>query len=96
MMGICNLQSGEGHLLTFSDCHPDKFTCSDGSCIALNAKCNSIIDCVDGSDEADCQFLVLGNDYAKEKLPVRKDDKPVEVITFRDYLLHEIVHLFMV
>ena len=79
MKGICNLSNGERHLLTFSDCHPDKFTCSSGSCIPLNAKCDSIVDCADGSDESDCEFLVVDEDYAKEKLPLTEPNEPVQV-----------------
>lgn len=78
-LGICNLSPGEEHVLTFSDCHPDKFTCSDGSCLPLERKCDSVVDCSDGSDEDECEFLVMREDYEKDKLPVKENKKPLEV-----------------
>ena len=73
------MKNGEKHIMAYSDCHPEKFTCSNGACIDLSAKCNSIVDCEDGTDEADCEFLVLNEEYSKEKLPVRDDKEPVQV-----------------
>jgi hypothetical protein len=67
--GVCSLFNGESHVLTFSDCHPDRFTCTNGDCIGLARKCDSLIDCTDGSDEDDCEFLVAVQDYEKKKMP---------------------------
>ena len=40
--------------LTFSDCS-NKFRClSDGVCVDLWRRCDSISDCLDGSDETNC------------------------------------------
>ena len=76
--GICNLENGAEHVLTLSDCHPDKFTCDSGHCIQLNQKCDSIVDCLeDGSDENNCEFLLKGpqqEDYTKDKLPLQAED----------------------
>ncbi len=71
--------TGEHHLLTFSDCHPSKFTCSDGQCLDLERKCNSIVDCADGSDEAECHFLVVDKSYHREEMPTQKHGEPVQV-----------------
>ncbi len=39
-----------------------------------------MIDCADGSDEADCEFLVVNDSYIKEKLPLTDiQDAPVQV-----------------
>jgi len=35
-------------------CAPHEFTCSDGSCIDQQLRCNHNYDCADGSDEFDC------------------------------------------
>ncbi|XP_059086853.1 uncharacterized protein LOC131883401 isoform X1 [Tigriopus californicus] len=78
--GICNLRNGEQHFLAFSDCYPDRFTCTNGECIDLEQKCNSVLDCQDGSDEEDCEFLMVDESYAKDKLPKRGNEKsPLEV-----------------
>ena len=43
-------------------------------------KCDSVLDCDDGSDESDCSFLVVNEDYAKDKLPlVDLQEGPVKV-----------------
>lgn len=78
--GICNLVNGEQHFLALSDCYPNGFTCTNGGCVSLDEKCNSILDCEDGSDEEDCEFLVVDKDYAKDKLPKRDTEKrPLQV-----------------
>ena len=77
--GVCGLKNGEEHTLTFSDCHPDKFTCDSGHCISLDQKCDNAIDCVDGSDEIDCQLLLLNsNNYTSQNL-IQSDTSPMKV-----------------
>ena len=63
--------------MTFSDCYPDGFTCTNGDCIELSRKCDSLIDCADASDEEDCEFLVATDDYVRDFLPepLEADDK---------------------
>ena len=36
-------------------CQPDDFECTNGQCISMNAICNGVPDCVDNSDELNCQ-----------------------------------------
>ncbi|CAI9731677.1 low-density lipoprotein receptor isoform X2 [Octopus vulgaris] len=36
------------------ECDSNKFNCDDGTCIALNALCDSFEDCDNGSDEHNC------------------------------------------
>ncbi|XP_024921226.1 enteropeptidase isoform X2 [Cynoglossus semilaevis] len=38
-------------------CADDQFQCQTGSCIQGNSQCNSVVDCPDGSDEANCVLL---------------------------------------
>uniref|UniRef100_A0A3B4YFH9 Transmembrane serine protease 15 n=1 Tax=Seriola lalandi dorsalis TaxID=1841481 RepID=A0A3B4YFH9_SERLL len=38
-------------------CAPGQFQCQTGSCIHANSQCNSVVDCPDASDEADCVVL---------------------------------------
>ncbi|XP_069938272.1 basement membrane-specific heparan sulfate proteoglycan core protein isoform X44 [Cherax quadricarinatus] len=35
-------------------CASSEFTCRDGSCITISARCNNLIDCPDYSDELEC------------------------------------------
>ena len=37
------------------------------------------IDCDDGTDELECEFLVLDKNYSKNKLPLVQKDEPVKV-----------------
>lgn len=36
-------------------CSIDQFSCSDGTCIDVDRRCDRRRDCHDGSDEADCE-----------------------------------------
>ena len=42
----------------------------------LHSKCDTDLDCADKSDESHCSYLILGNDYAKELLPVNENREP--------------------
>ena len=43
--------------LMFSNCGQFEFSCSDGTCIPIQKKCNFVPDCWDNGDEIDCQLL---------------------------------------
>ena len=43
--------------LMFSNCGQFEFSCSDGTCIPIQKKCNFVPDCWDKGDEIDCQLL---------------------------------------
>ena len=52
---------GKGSKLTMmlSLCKEFEFSCSDGSCIHIDLKCNYVADCFDNSDENECSTLNL-------------------------------------
>ena len=79
-LGICGLQNGANHILTLSDCHPNKFTCDSGHCIELEKKCDGIVDCEDSSDELNCEFLLVKEDYTASKLPLKELEDTMKVI----------------
>ena len=63
-----------------------------GQCIEINNKCNGVVDCDDGTDELECEFLILDKNYSKNKLPLPNaqalKDEPVKVyfsITMTSY-----------
>ena len=57
-------------ILKMSGCNRDgEFTCDDGQCVTMEQRCDQIKDCIDGSDEMDCNLLVLEEGYKKEVTP---------------------------
>ena len=54
---VCGLGPGEMISLTLTSCPSEMFTCKSGGCIPLANKCNSRVDCEDGSDELSCSYL---------------------------------------
>lgn len=56
---------------SFSTCVMEKeFTCENGLCISLDKRCDNIpFDCGDNSDEKECAFFKLKDEYAKESPP---------------------------
>jgi Neurotransmitter-gated ion-channel ligand binding domain/Low-density lipoprotein receptor domain class A len=51
--------------VNLSFCSTNRFSCDDGTCIDLDAKCDEKDDCPDGSDEVGCKFLSLPKNYNK-------------------------------
>ena len=50
--------------LTLSHCEFGKeFTCSSGHCISIASNCDGKIDCADGSDETNCQYIRIPDSY---------------------------------
>ena len=56
-------------LLLWFQCEEDQFTCNDGTCIALEKRCNDIFECIDDSDEKDCETLVINESSYRKRLP---------------------------
>ena len=55
--------------LALSSCSGDQFTCSDGVCIDILARCDNINTCRDKSDEADCARVKIDPTYQKFIVP---------------------------
>ncbi|KAK7067753.1 hypothetical protein SK128_026843, partial [Halocaridina rubra] len=66
--------------LRMTSCSDQQFSCNDGTCIPLPKRCNMEANCEDGSDEIDCNFLVLPEGYDNKTPPPRHDpSSPVNV-----------------
>ena len=56
--------------LAFDTCNAEQFNCGNGVCISKRNRCNQYKDCIDNSDEEDCSFIQLPNDYNKDIPPL--------------------------
>lgn len=45
-----------------NNCEAPNFKCKSGECITVNNVCNNIRDCVDNSDEHNCDYSSCGKD----------------------------------
>ena len=70
--------------MTMTACSDDQFTCQDGSCISMKARCDSKVHCGDGSDEKACTLVSLDPGYSNVVVP-----------TGPDGLLHITVDIFI-
>ncbi|XP_076058520.1 uncharacterized protein LOC143035535 [Oratosquilla oratoria] len=66
---VCNQEFGE-RVLSLSSCDSNQFSCSDGSCIPFGSRCDLKFDCLDDSDESQCEIVNFPEDY-RSKLPPR-------------------------
>uniref|UniRef100_A0A8C6P698 Low density lipoprotein receptor-related protein 2b n=1 Tax=Nothobranchius furzeri TaxID=105023 RepID=A0A8C6P698_NOTFU len=46
----------EGAIASGRTCSPNQFTCQEGQCISLSYRCDHMMDCVDNSDERNCNY----------------------------------------
>ena len=70
----CGVYRAQNRSLTLSICElGTQFTCDSGHCIEMNKRCDSNIDCDDGSDESHCSFVYLPSSYRKLRPPIAKN-----------------------
>ena len=67
---ICDEKPKASLFLMLSKCNFFEYSCSDGSCIPIEKKCNFVPDCWDGADEQHCEILSV------EKMKGYKSDRP--------------------
>ncbi|KAF2361463.1 Low-density lipoprotein (LDL) receptor class A repeat [Trinorchestia longiramus] len=66
---VCNQDEGQ-RMLLLTSCKDEDYSCSDGTCIPRDLRCDLKYDCIDRSDEAECEIVVLPSDY-RDDLPPR-------------------------
>ncbi|XP_066938288.1 uncharacterized protein [Macrobrachium rosenbergii] len=67
-------------MLSLSTCSEREFACGDGSCIAMSGRCDKVTDCLDWSDENDCDLVQAPFGYASVIQPSRNLDVQLQVI----------------
>ena len=61
-------------MITITHCNDDEFTCSMGSCVSMDLRCNRITDCPDLSDEINCRMTHVDESYIGDYEPVTVDE----------------------
>ena len=51
--------------LSLTGCSQTQFSCSDGSCVEMEKRCNGRVDCEDYSDEIECTVANILSSYSK-------------------------------
>ena len=63
---ISKILGGGQIYLNINACDESKeYNCKDGSCVRIEERCNSKIDCFDASDESDCDIISIPKSYLK-------------------------------
>lgn len=76
---VCGQEGGRRRLL-LSHCPPGYFTCDDATCIDLATRCDFKYDCLDNSDELDCQIVAFPEDYQYDLPPrIEEEDKEISL-----------------
>ena len=68
--------------ITITACKDTEFTCFDGNCVAMDHRCDRIVDCPDSSDEKGCRITQIDRTtYIQEYPPIRANDErsPIQI-----------------
>ena len=68
--------------MSFSACTETEFTCDDGMCVDMSERCNGRVNCLDKSDEIECNIIVAESSYNKEmNPPPMEDEDKAKIVT---------------
>ena len=90
-------------MIKLTTCVAGEFTCNDGQCIDIEKRCDQTSNCLDESDEDNCQMIYMKDNYNKKIAPFIYDQEnkkniPVNVnisMAIRDVLkIKEVDHVF--
>jgi hypothetical protein len=83
---LCGTGDGNSeYVLKLTTCREAMFTCDDGRCIDIATRCDDKTDCIDGSDESQCNIVSMSKKYMKSVAPFVMDQEwkaklPVDVM----------------
>ncbi|XP_064117700.1 uncharacterized protein LOC135223125 [Macrobrachium nipponense] len=72
--------------LKLTSCPDGMYTCSDGSCIKIDKRCDLELDCADRGDELGCVTVILPPGYDKRIPPPKIDSSTPAQISF-DFII---------
>ena len=73
--------SNDQFVLNINSCNDNTdFNCKDGSCVAIEKRCDSNLDCNDGSDEIDCNIISIPPSYLSH-VPAKSADGSKSQVT---------------
>ena len=61
------------HFFYFFKCNDSEFSCTAGTCISLEKRCDGFTDCEDLSDEEQCILVLFDDNYKVENPPMQSD-----------------------
>ena len=69
--------------LSLTACTDTEFTCDNGLCVDMDERCNGRVNCLDQSDETDCDIIVATSSYKKDMNPppMAQEDKAKIIVS---------------
>ena len=61
----CSSETKYEVVLTLTGCTEQEFTCREGFCVAMEQRCDGVVDCRDKSDEVGCRKVVTESSYSR-------------------------------
>lgn len=89
----CGINTEKMVQLSMSKCKfGDEFTCDSGNCIAIDKRCNQVLDCDDESDENECKLVEIPATYRKVQPPVQLNTSmPLKIFAFIEIVSIDVI-----